>query len=36
MSSNIALRLAIAWIFVGVPLLWGVSQVVVKSMALFQ
>jgi hypothetical protein len=35
MKSN-ALRLAIAWTIVGVPLLWGVSQVVVKSMALFQ
>jgi hypothetical protein len=36
MNSSNALRLAIAWIFVGVPLAWGVSQVVIKSMALFQ
>jgi hypothetical protein len=35
MSSNTP-KLIIAWLFVGIPLLWGVSQVVVKSMALFQ
>lgn len=29
-------RLIVSWLFVGIPLLWGVSQVVVKSMALFQ
>jgi hypothetical protein len=36
MNSSNALRLTIAWAIVGIPLLWGVSQVVVKSMALFQ
>jgi hypothetical protein len=36
MNANIGLRLFIAWAIVGIPLLWGVSQVVVKSMALFQ
>jgi hypothetical protein len=29
-------RVAISWIVVGVPLLWGVSQTVMKSLALFQ
>jgi hypothetical protein len=35
MNSN-GPRLLIAWAIVGIPLIWGVSQVVVKSMALFQ
>jgi hypothetical protein len=30
------LKLAIAWIVVGIPALWGVSQVVAKSLALFR
>jgi hypothetical protein len=29
-------RVAISWIVVGVPLIWGVSQTVMKSLALFQ
>ena len=29
-------RIAIAWLIVGVPLLWGVWETVKKSMALFQ
>jgi hypothetical protein len=29
-------RVAISWIVVGVPLVWGVSQTVIKSLALFQ
>jgi len=29
-------RLFIAWGFVGIPLLWGVAQVVARSLALFQ
>ena len=33
-SSPIAL--ALAWIAVGVPLAWGVSQTIIKSMALFK
>jgi hypothetical protein len=36
MNTNNAPRLFIAWAIVGIPLIWGVSQVVVKSMALFQ
>ncbi len=30
------LKLALAWVYVGVPLLWGVSQTFVKALALFQ
>ena len=30
------LALALAWMFVLVPTLWGVAQTVVKSMALFR
>jgi hypothetical protein len=29
-------RIAISWIIVGVPLIWGFSQTVIKSLALFQ
>jgi hypothetical protein len=30
------LRLVFAWIFVGVPLIWGVTQTVLKAAALFK
>jgi hypothetical protein len=30
------LRLIIAWGFVGIPLFWGVAQVVMRSLALFK
>lgn len=33
-TSGGALALALAWLVVGVPLLWGVSQTVIKSLAL--
>lgn len=33
-SSPIALVLA--WLAVGIPLVWGVSQTIVKSLALFE
>jgi hypothetical protein len=32
----LALRIALAWAVVGVPLLWGVSETVKKSLLLFQ
>jgi hypothetical protein len=35
-QSSSTVRLAIAWLFVGIPLIWGVSQVVAKSLALFR
>lgn len=28
-------RIVISWLFVGVPLLWGVAETVKKSLALF-
>jgi hypothetical protein len=28
--------LAIAWLFVGIPLVWGVAQTFIKALALFQ
>ncbi|MBC6610392.1 hypothetical protein H8B15_05640 [Hymenobacter sp. BT507] len=27
--------LVLAWLFVGVPLLWGISQTFIKALALF-
>lgn len=33
-SSPVAL--ALAWLVVGVPLAWGVSQTFIKSLALFK
>ena len=30
------LRLVLAWIFVGVPLIWGVTQTILKAAALFK
>ena len=35
-DSTPTLQLIIAWAVVGVPLVYGVSQVFVKSLALFQ
>jgi hypothetical protein len=29
-------RLVIAWAYVGIPLAWGVSEVIRKSLALFR
>ncbi|WP_455566665.1 MFS transporter small subunit [Phaeodactylibacter xiamenensis] len=28
-------QVAMAWLFVGLPLIWGVSQTIIKSFALF-
>jgi len=30
------LPVVMAWMFVGIPLLWGVSQTLVKALALFK
>ena len=30
------LQVALAWLYVGIPLAWGVTQTVLKSIALFQ
>ena len=29
-------RIVVSWLIVGIPLLWGVSQTVMKSLVLFQ
>lgn len=29
-------KLIFAWLFVGAPLIWGVTQTLIKSMALFR
>jgi len=34
-TDKLDLRMAIAWLFVGIPLLWGVIQTLIKSLALF-
>ena len=34
-QSNSAITLALAWLAVGVPLLWGVVQTLKKALALF-
>lgn len=34
--SSSAAEIAFAWVFVGLPLLWGVSQTVMKSLDLFR
>ena len=34
--AGTGLRLALSWGLVSVPLLWGVYQTVIKSMALFE
>lgn len=35
-SSSQAGALILAWIFVGIPAVWGVAQTVMKSLALFR
>lgn len=35
-ESNNALKLAISWAIVGIPSLWAVWQVIVKTVVLFQ
>lgn len=35
-DGSMKLKVALAWIFVGVPLLWGVSQTIVNAAKLFQ
>jgi len=31
-----ALKLALAWIFVGIPLVWGIYQTLLNALKLFQ
>jgi hypothetical protein len=35
-TGTTTLQLVLAWAFVGIPLLWGVSQTIANSMKLFQ
>jgi hypothetical protein len=35
-GQNATGRLIVAWAVVGIPLLWGVAQVVERSLALFK
>ncbi len=35
LESKIDAKLVIAWLFVGIPLIWGVTQTLIKSLALF-
>ncbi len=35
-SSSDTLKLALAWGFVGIPLLWGVIETINNAMALFR
>ena len=35
-SHNNGLKLVLAWLFVGIPLTWGVIQTLINSLKLFQ
>ncbi|GAB3292414.1 hypothetical protein GCM10027511_05490 [Hymenobacter humi] len=35
-DTSSGLLLALSWLFVGVPLLWGVSQTFIKALTLFK
>jgi hypothetical protein len=35
-GSGLAIKLTLAWLAVGVPLLWGVVETLRKAMALFR
>jgi hypothetical protein len=35
-SGTTALELTLAWLFVGIPLTWGVIQTLINAMKLFQ
>ena len=35
-NGPLDVRLVVAWLFVGVPLLWGITQTILKSLALFR
>ncbi|WP_449430743.1 MFS transporter small subunit [Phaeodactylibacter luteus] len=34
-ESKLTSGALLAWLFVGIPLLWGITQTLIKSMALF-
>lgn len=35
-SNGMGLKVALAWIFVGIPLSWGVIQTLINAMQLFK
>jgi hypothetical protein len=35
-GKSSAVALALAWLAVGIPLAWGVTQTLIKSLALFK
>jgi hypothetical protein len=35
-KENNTIRVALRWMFVGIPLLWGISQTIIKSLVLFR
>jgi hypothetical protein len=35
-TGTTGLQLALAWLFVGIPLTWGVVQTLINAMKLFQ
>jgi hypothetical protein len=35
-DSSMALKVALAWGFVGIPLAWGVIETIINAMKLFQ
>jgi hypothetical protein len=35
-TGTTSLQLALAWLFVGIPLTWGVVQTLINAMKLFQ
>ncbi len=35
-DSSLTIKLALAWGFVGIPLVWGVAQTITNAMKLFQ
>ncbi|WP_170172432.1 MFS transporter small subunit [Hymenobacter rigui] len=35
-ASSMGASAVLAWLYVGIPLLWGVSQTFIKALALFK
>lgn len=34
-NKGLTPQVLLAWLFVGLPLIWGISQTIMKSLALF-
>jgi hypothetical protein len=35
-DNSMGMKVALAWLFVGIPLAWGVIQTLINAMKLFQ